>query len=377
MLKPEHALYLFLALGTGLGLAFAATGAPPLHAQEQTQAYVVQKGDTLSSIARRFYGKSSLGSALWRANRELVAHPRRLTPGDTIYIFPEGTLALKKPVVVPPPPMQNPENLYRPSETLNIAFPKYFTFLADARGQGGTGTTRIRVKKRVIESRNVYDHPTGKLLNPQGEIISNPNSSSDESTPVKFNVEVEVDELYDVRLVGEIVASTDRGGAMPDNGPQLAAQGRMLLSTGDNVMVRFTEDVAKLRDSDTYEDPDPYFTTFPIYAVTTSVLSTERARPDYGETLGQIFRYKGNLTVVARVEGTVPPSARATSRAVRQRGLAQDLEPVTYVARIVYAEDAVGVNDKVMLFIPTDPGPERRLDPPFVEEPATYASPGR
>ncbi|MDR3153497.1 MAG: LysM peptidoglycan-binding domain-containing protein [Deltaproteobacteria bacterium] len=346
MLKPVTALYLFLALATGLGLAaLAASWAPPAYAQEQTEAYVVQPGDTLGSIARRFYGKSSLGSALWRANRNLVAHPRKLTPGDTIYIFPETTLALRRPVEVPPVPMQDPDTLYETPQQAQMAFPKYFSFVADPRGQGGTGITRIHIKRQ--------------------DPVQGP-----------------VDQLYEVHQVGEIIASNERGGSMPNDGLAMTAPGRIMLSTGDDVVVRFTEDVAKLRDSDTYEDPDPYFTTFPIYSPEPSIIETERRRPDYRANLGQLFHYKGRLTVVARVEGLAPPSRAATGRATRRNGsrgtaLNQDLEPVSYVARITYAEDAIRTNDKILLFVPTDPGPERRLDPPYVENPGSYASPGK
>lgn len=56
------------------------------------QSYVVQKGDSAASIARKFYGKPVLGPKLWLANQNLVAHPKRLTVGDTIYIFSESTL---------------------------------------------------------------------------------------------------------------------------------------------------------------------------------------------------------------------------------------------------------------------------------------------
>jgi hypothetical protein len=386
MPKPVAAPHLILALAIGLGLAIglAAPAAPDALAQPQTQSYVVQKGDTIYTIAREFYGKSSLGPALWRANRELVAHPRRLTPGDTIYIFPETTLALKRPIQVPPEPMENPVTLYEAPQPLQMAFPKYFSYLADPRGQGGTGVTRLRVKKKVL----VLDE-TGKPV--QGTrrypaLDENNEVALDENRrPIYHEEEVDVyqdsDELYEVHLVGEIVGSSDRGAPYPGDYGDRSAPGRMLLSTGDNVIVRFVQDVAKLRDSDTYEDPDPYFTTFPVYAVNASVRETESLRPDFGQNMGQIFRYKGRVTVVARVEGIAPPSASATSRAVRrQRGgnaMGQDLEPVTYVARITYSEDAINLNDKVMLFIPADPGPERRLDAPHVEDPATYASPGK
>jgi hypothetical protein len=335
MVKPQ--LFLIMALAFVLA---AFSYSLPTWAQGQTQSYVVQKGDTINSIAKRFYGKSTLGPSLWRANRALVAHPNRLTPGDTIYIFPESTLALKQPIELPPPPESDPVELYPPPQRLEMAFPKYFSFVADPRGLGGTGTMRIRVKKI---------HPLTRVA---------------------------IDELYEVHQVGELIGSSDRGAAFSNEGYDLTLPGKLLLSTGDNVIVRFSEDVAKLLDSDTYEDPDPYFTTFPIYSMESTVLEPERTRSSGKTPLGQLFHYKGRLTVIARVEGLIPSSRSSSARAKRSKDLHQDLEPVSYVARITYSEDAIRLNDKVFLFIPSDPGPERRLDPPFVEDPDTYVSPG-
>ncbi|MDR2459427.1 MAG: LysM peptidoglycan-binding domain-containing protein [Deltaproteobacteria bacterium] len=336
MLKLQSILLLALTAS----LAISVLAGQPSFAQSMTQSYVVQPGDTINGIAQRFYGKSSLGPSLWRANRELVAHPNRLTPGDTIYIFPESTLSLRTPVQVPPPPEAAPTFLYEENQLLQLSFPKFFSFVADPRGQGGTGITRINVKKK--------DPSTG----------------------------AEIDALYEVHMVGEIIASSDRGNYLAGDDHSKSRAGRLLLSTGDNVIVLFTNDMAKLRDSDTYEDPDPYFTSYPIYSLEDFVIETERQRPTYRENLGQLFHYKGRLTVVARVEGLSPTSSGATNSA--QRGSNnQDLEPVSYVARITYSEDAINLNDKIFFFVPTDPGPERRLDPAFVESPDTYASPGK
>ncbi|MDR1166022.1 MAG: LysM peptidoglycan-binding domain-containing protein [Deltaproteobacteria bacterium] len=334
MVKPQ--LFPLLALA----LILAAFCVPRAALAQETQSYVVQKGDTANSIARQFYGKSSLGPSLWRANKALVAHPNRLTPGDTIYIFPESTLALKKPIQVPPPPEADPTDLYERNQPLQMAFPKYFSFAADPRGQGGTGLTRIRVKK---------------IAPLTGE---------------------EVDELYEVHLVGELIGSSDRGSVTSHDGYDLTAPGRLLLSTGDNVMVRFTADLARLRDSDTYDDPDPYFSTFPIYSLDDFIREPERSRPDYRQPLGQLFHYKGRLTIVSRVEGLIPSSAGANARNKRTP-TAGDSEPVSYVGRITYSEDAINLNDKLLLFVPTDPGPERRLDSPYVEPPGAYVSPGK
>jgi hypothetical protein len=176
-------------------------------------------------------------------------------------------------------------------------------------------------------------------------------------------------------MVGEIVASSDRGDNTPGTSPAMVI-GRTLLSTGDNIILRFTADLAKIKDSDTYEDNDPYFDTFPIYAVDQVVTEPDRARADSGRNIGNLLRYKGKVTVVARVEGLVPSNPGTSARAKRSSKLNQDLEPVSYVGRITYSEDAIKIGDKILYFYPADPGPERFLDSPYVENPGAYVSPG-
>jgi hypothetical protein len=46
------------------------------------------------------------------------------------------------------------------------------------------------------------------------------------------------------------------------------------------------------------------------------------------------------------------------------------------VGRITYAEDAVELNDRIFIFAPLNPGPERVLDAPLVEPPDSYVSLG-
>jgi hypothetical protein len=344
---------LILCLALALGLAAALSQPGPAMAQSQTQTYVVQKGDTLGKIAKRFYGKSSLGSKLWRANKALVAHPNRLTPGDTLYIFPETTLSLNKPIEVPPRPETPPTELYKGPQLLQTTFPEYFSFVADPRGQGGTGVTRIHVKKLV----------TTKDVNEDGNFLDTETTKT-------------VDQLYEVHQVGEIIASSDRGYPM-DNDPYNAAKiGRLMLSTGDMVVLRFTRDLASILDSETYEDYDPYFNVFPIYGTEDFVQAPNAGRTDYGTNLGQLFKFKGKLNIVSRVEGLVPPSALNPGRAKRGANTAQDLGTTSYVAKITYAEDSISISDRIFVFIPTDPGPERRLDSVHVENPDSYVQPG-
>ncbi|MDR2947563.1 MAG: LysM peptidoglycan-binding domain-containing protein [Candidatus Adiutrix sp.] len=305
------------------------------------EAYVVQKGDTASSIARKFYGKPALGPKLWQANKSLVAHPRRLTTGDTIYIFPEATLTANKTTAVPPPPLERPTDMYDRGQLYRQSFPKYFNFVADSRGLGESGSVRVRVKKN--------DPVTGQ----------------------------DVDEMFEVREVGHIIASEEHPGLMFNDGAEMAKyNGKIMLSTNDEVTVQFSEDVAKILDADTYGDSDPYFREFPIYGMSYDINGSRRGRVDYGQNLGNLYQYKGLLTIVARIDGLAPVTPASSKKLKKRNRKNQDIDPVSYVARITYSVDAVSLNDSVFLFVPLNPGPERTLEPPFVEEPDSYVSLG-
>lgn len=48
--------------------------------------YVISSGDTLSAIARRFYGKPDLYTIIYKANRDVIPNPDNLKPGIEISI---------------------------------------------------------------------------------------------------------------------------------------------------------------------------------------------------------------------------------------------------------------------------------------------------
>lgn len=64
----------------GAGAGPATGGEPPIRAVP----YVVRRGETFDSLARRYYGSSQFGRALWAANSRAVASPDDLTAGTTI-----------------------------------------------------------------------------------------------------------------------------------------------------------------------------------------------------------------------------------------------------------------------------------------------------
>lgn len=50
--------------------------------------YTVQKGDTLSAIAKRHYGDANAYPAIFEANRPMLEHPDRIYPGQVLRIPP-------------------------------------------------------------------------------------------------------------------------------------------------------------------------------------------------------------------------------------------------------------------------------------------------
>ena len=51
-----------------------------------TQTYTVERGDTLSHIAQRFYGKASGWHGIFEANRDQLDDPDRIQPGQVLKI---------------------------------------------------------------------------------------------------------------------------------------------------------------------------------------------------------------------------------------------------------------------------------------------------
>jgi len=48
------------------------------------RSYTIEKGDTLSAIAQRVYGKASHWTRIFEANRDTIDNPDRIQPGQVI-----------------------------------------------------------------------------------------------------------------------------------------------------------------------------------------------------------------------------------------------------------------------------------------------------
>ncbi|MBN2033163.1 MAG: peptidoglycan-binding protein LysM [Deltaproteobacteria bacterium] len=61
-----------------------ALQAPPV--TEKVEYYVIKKGDTLSAIAKQYYGKASEYPKIFEANREVIKDANLIYPGQKIRI---------------------------------------------------------------------------------------------------------------------------------------------------------------------------------------------------------------------------------------------------------------------------------------------------
>jgi nucleoid-associated protein YgaU len=62
----------------------AAGAAPP-----KVETYTVQKGDSLSKIAKHVYGNANEWKKIFEANRDIIKNPDLIHPGQTLKIPPQ------------------------------------------------------------------------------------------------------------------------------------------------------------------------------------------------------------------------------------------------------------------------------------------------
>jgi nucleoid-associated protein YgaU len=56
---------------------------------DENTNYIVQEGDSLSKIAKRFYGNANAWKPIFEANRDQLSDPDRIKPGQILKIPPE------------------------------------------------------------------------------------------------------------------------------------------------------------------------------------------------------------------------------------------------------------------------------------------------
>ena len=57
--------------------------------QPESQFYTVVKGDTLSKIAKEFYGDANAYQKIFEANKPMLTHPDKIYPGQNLRIPPK------------------------------------------------------------------------------------------------------------------------------------------------------------------------------------------------------------------------------------------------------------------------------------------------
>jgi nucleoid-associated protein YgaU len=77
-----------LALGNTQGVAQVDDQMEVVEAAEVAQFYTVAKGDSLSKIAKEFYGDYKQYPKIFEANRPMLEHPDRIYPGQVLRIPP-------------------------------------------------------------------------------------------------------------------------------------------------------------------------------------------------------------------------------------------------------------------------------------------------
>lgn len=64
----------------------APAPAPPAPVPTPEQTYTVVSGDSLSKIAKQFYGKASLWPRIFEANKDQIKNPDLIYPGQKLRI---------------------------------------------------------------------------------------------------------------------------------------------------------------------------------------------------------------------------------------------------------------------------------------------------
>lgn len=57
---------------------------------DEATNYVVEKGDSLSKIAKHFYGKATAWKSIFEANRDQLSDPDLIKPGQILKIPPQS-----------------------------------------------------------------------------------------------------------------------------------------------------------------------------------------------------------------------------------------------------------------------------------------------
>lgn len=87
-LNQEEKEKMVLALGNVEGVEKVDEEIEVSEQTPQSQFYTVKKGDTLSAIAKQFYGDTKKYTLIFEANKPMLSHPDKIYPGQNLRIPP-------------------------------------------------------------------------------------------------------------------------------------------------------------------------------------------------------------------------------------------------------------------------------------------------
>ena len=77
-----------LALGNTQGVSQVDDRMETLSAEEQAKFHTVERGDSLSKIAKELYGDYKKYTLIFEANQPMLSHPDKIYPGQVLRIPP-------------------------------------------------------------------------------------------------------------------------------------------------------------------------------------------------------------------------------------------------------------------------------------------------
>lgn len=81
---------ILLAAGNVAGVAEVENRMTLVRSEPEAQFHTVVRGDTLSAIAKKFYGNANKYPAIFEANEPMLTHPDKIYPGQVLRIPPQG-----------------------------------------------------------------------------------------------------------------------------------------------------------------------------------------------------------------------------------------------------------------------------------------------
>lgn len=81
---------ILLAAGNVAGVAEVDDQLTVSNPEPEAQFHTVVRGDTLSAIAKKFYGNANKYPAIFEANKPMLSHPDKIYPGQVLRIPPQG-----------------------------------------------------------------------------------------------------------------------------------------------------------------------------------------------------------------------------------------------------------------------------------------------